>query len=62
MLGKFIERDYVSYEDFYQNFDVKFEENFNFGFDVVDAYAAEKPDKLALLWCDDHGEERRVTF
>ena len=62
MLGKFIERDYVSYEDFYQNFDVKFEENFNFGFDVVDAYAAEKPDKLALLWCDDHGEERRFTF
>lgn len=51
-----------SYEDFYQNFDVKFEENFNFGFDVVDAYAAEKPDKLALLWCDDHGEERRFTF
>jgi acetyl-CoA synthetase len=62
MLGKFIERDYVSYEDFYQNFDVKFEENFNFGFDVIDAYAAEKPDKLALLWCDDHGEERRFTF
>ena len=62
MLGKFIERDYVSYEDFYQNFDVKFEENFNFGFDVVDAYAAEKPDKLALLWCDDHREERRFTF
>ncbi|MBE5781661.1 MAG: acetyl-CoA synthetase, partial [Clostridiales bacterium] len=62
MLGKFIERDYVSYEDFYQNFDVKFNDDFNFAFDVVDGYAETKPNKLALLWCDDHGQEKRFTF
>ncbi|MDH3451178.1 MAG: AMP-binding protein [Gammaproteobacteria bacterium] len=34
---------------------------FNFGGDVVDAYAAD-PDKVALLWCNECGDERRLTF
>ena len=37
-------------------------ENFNFGYDVVDAWAAEEPDKLALLWTNDKGCCRRFTF
>ena len=35
---------------------------FNFGYDVVDAWAAEQPDKPALLWTNDQGECRQFTF
>jgi len=34
---------------------------FNFGADVVDAWARD-PSKLALIWCDAQGNERRLTF
>ena len=34
---------------------------FNFGADVVDAWARD-PSKLALVWCDARGNERRLTF
>ena len=34
---------------------------FNFGTDVVDAWARD-PSKLALTWCDAEGSERRLTF
>ena len=34
---------------------------FNFGAEVVDAWARD-PSKLALIWCDAHGNERRLTF
>src|SRR3990172_1910139 len=36
-------------------------ETFNFGSDVVDAWA-EGPAPPALIWCNDRGEERRLTF
>ncbi len=36
--------------------------NFNFGYDVVDALAEESPEKIALVWCNTQGEERRFTF
>ena len=36
--------------------------NYNFGFDVVDAIADEKPDKLAMLWVSINNEEKRFTF
>ncbi len=35
---------------------------FNFGRDVVDAIAHAEPDKLALIWCDESGNERRFSF
>ena len=34
---------------------------FNFGADVVDAWARD-PSRLALVWCDAGGNERRLTF
>ncbi len=37
-------------------------ENFNFGYDIVDAWAAEEPCKKALLWTNDQGECRQYTF
>lgn len=34
---------------------------FNFGADVVDAWA-EDPDRLAMIWCNAEDDERRLTF
>jgi len=63
LLSRFVERiDFDSYEDFKQNFKFKIPEDFNFGFDVVDEYARLDPDKEALIWCDDDGNERHFTF
>ena len=41
---------------------LQYPENFNFGYDVVDAIAAETPDKRALVWCNTENEERIFTF
>ncbi|MBR7185446.1 MAG: AMP-binding protein [Clostridia bacterium] len=38
------------------------EQNFNFAYDIVDALAASKPDKLAMLHIDREKNERRITF
>ncbi len=38
------------------------EEQFNFGFDVVDAIAKKDPDKLAMLHIDKNKVERRFSF
>ena len=57
MLERFINKTtFESQEDFIKNFKIKVPENFNFGYDVVDAWAAEQPDKNALLWTNDKGE------
>ena len=63
MLERFIEQtQFTSQEDFIKNFKIKVPENFNFGYDVVDAWAAERPDKKALLWTNDKGEHIQFTF
>lgn len=43
-------------------FSLDYPDNFNFGYDVVDAIAAEEPEKRAVVWCDDEGNERILTF
>jgi len=63
MLEKYLTRmEFSSYEDFIDNFEIIIPDDFNFGFDIVDEWARREPDKLALMWCDDHGGERRFTF
>lgn len=63
MLERFLERtEFESYEDFKQNYALRIPGNFNFAYDVMDAWAAERPDRLALVWCDDRGNERRFTY
>ena len=37
-------------------------ENFNFGYDVVDAIAEKTPDKTALVWCNTENEEHIFSF
>lgn len=43
-------------------FKVHYQDNFNFGYDVVDAIAAQEPEKRAVQWCDEFGAEKTVTF
>ncbi len=63
MLEKYLPRtEFESYEDFKANYKVNAPEYFNFGFDIVDGWAEEKPDLQALLWCDDFGNEKSFTF
>ncbi len=63
LLDRFLPRiEFDSYEDFKANYKVNVPENFNFGFDIVDAWANSEPEKKALVWCDDHDHERIFTF
>lgn len=45
-----------------KSFRLDYPENFNFGYDVVDAIAEKTPDKRALVWCNTENEERVFTF
>ncbi len=63
MVERFLtQTTFTSQEDFIKNFHIKVPENFNFGYDVIDAWAAEQPDKKALLWTNDKGEHRQYTY
>lgn len=63
MLDRFLKKStFTSQKDFEENFEFVVPENFNFAYDVMDAWAKETPDRLALLWCNDKGEERKFTF
>ena len=63
MLERFLKQTtFTSVEDYNKNLEFIIPENFNFAYDVMDAWAEEKPDGLALLWTNDQGEERRTTF
>lgn len=39
-----------------------YDDNFNYGYDVIDAIAQLSPDKIAMLWRNDKGERRDLTF
>lgn len=45
-----------------EKFTLKYPENFNFGYDVVDVIAEETPDKTAIVWCNTENEEHIFTF
>ncbi len=63
LLNKFLPQiEFDSYEEFREKFTINVPENFNFGYDVVDAWAAEEPEKRALVWVNEEDEERIFTF
>ena len=63
ILERFLKKStFSSQDDFQKNFEFIVPENFNFAYDVMDEWAKETPDRLALLWCNDKGVERRFTF
>ena len=55
-------RDFEDYTDLKKNCRLKAPENFNFSYDIIDRYAKDCPEKRALVWCDDNGEEKTFTF
>ncbi|MGI5851429.1 MAG: AMP-binding protein [Clostridiales bacterium] len=62
MLKDFVSNEFNSYQDFWDNFNVKVPDNFNFAYDVVDHLAQIKPDKTAIVWYDDNGETKIFNF
>src|SRR3712207_2468509 len=63
MIERFLKQTgFTSEEDYKRNLKFIVPENFNFAYDVVDAWAEEQPEKLALLWTNEQGEELRFTF
>ena len=63
MLSRYLPRaDFVSYEDFLENYRVAVPAGFNFAFDVVDEIAARDPQRRALVWCDAAGRKASFTF
>ncbi len=63
MLERFLKQtSFKDMDDFRKNYKVIVPEDFNFGYDIVDAWANEQPDKLAMIWTNDKGEERKFTF
>ncbi|MCX7921529.1 MAG: AMP-binding protein [Clostridia bacterium] len=63
MLERYVSQvDFNSYEDFVQNFKINVPENFNFAYDIVDEIAKNTPDKTAIVWCDENGDEAAFTF
>ena len=56
------EQKVASYEDLCANFKIDVPEYYNFGFDVIDAWAKKDRNKLAMIWTDQKGNEKKYTF
>ena len=52
----------TDYEAAYANFAIDVPEHFNFGYDVIDRWAERDRNKLAMIWVDQHGEEKKYSF
>ena len=63
MIERFLKQtSFTSQEDYINNLEFIIPDHFNFAYDVMDLWAEEKPDKLALLWTNDEGECIRFSF
>ncbi len=63
MIEKYLKQsEFTDFEDLKANYELVIPEDFNFAYDVVDGWAAENPDKRALLWTNDKGESRSYSF
>lgn len=58
-LGK---ENFDSYDDYIQNATPIIPDDFNFAYDVIDEIARETPDKCAVLWVNDSGERKEISF
>ena len=62
-IKRFLKKEkFDNYDDYIQNAAVVVPENFNFAYDVLDVIAKETPDKVAVLWVNDDGEKKSITF
>lgn len=62
-LNEFIDwHEGETYDELKANFKIRVPEDFNFSYDIVDRYAREAPEKRAMVWCNDAGEEHIWNF
>lgn len=63
MIERFLKQThFTSEEDYREHLHFIVPENFNFAYDVMDEWAKIAPDKVALLWTSERGEEVKTTF
>lgn len=63
MIEKYLQQtEFSDFDDFKANYKLIVPEQFNFGYDIVDEWAALQPDKKALLWTNDKGDCHEFTF
>ncbi|MCL2243068.1 MAG: AMP-binding protein [Treponema sp.] len=63
ILSRFCPRiDFDSYEDFFENYKCNAPEDFNFAYDVADAWAELQPEKKALIRTDDTNSVKSHSF
>ncbi len=63
MINQFLKQtSFTSQQDFIDNLEIKVPKDFNFAYDIVDAWAQKAPEKNALLWTNDKGVVRQYTF
>ena len=51
----------TNYQTTWDNFKWELPQYFNYGGDVVDKWAAD-PNRMALIWVNEAGEEQRFTY
>lgn len=63
MIDQFLKQtSFTSQQDFIDNLQIEVPKDFNFAYDIVDAWAEKAPNKKALLWTNDEGAVRQYTF
>ena len=45
-----------------KKFGIKYPDNYNFGYDIIDKFAEMEPDRRAVFWVDLKGNEKLLTF
>ena len=59
--GKFF-KEHFDKEGNLKSVSIECGEHFNFSYDILDEIAKNYPDDLALIWCDDYNNEKKITF
>jgi len=56
------EYNLTDYDEAFRTFSIDVPEYFNFGYDVIDAWAKKDRNKLAMIWVNQEGAEKKFTF
>ncbi|MDG6256062.1 MAG: AMP-binding protein [Methanomicrobiaceae archaeon] len=57
-----IEHNLLDYEEANAHFSIEIPEYYNFGYDVIDAWAKKDRNKLAMIWVNQEGAEKKYSF
>ena len=57
----FVEEEYGE-DGILKKFGIKYPENYNFGYDIIDKFAELEPNRRAVFWVNLKGEEKLLTF